>query len=197
MRVVEIGHNRESKLSNKWDKDEYSRIDAYTVDFLDLVACKIQEDEYNYLITLLKPANNPDGVVDVRQVEEDYYLNGYHVMYANKKRNELCKKIEEFLNTDKVKTRLKEERVLDILKGNGFDVKKSRLPLNYPLVDDENFYSEPVTEIEETVFEDLFNSKRYKYGVSTYSMTKEIEGLKQELDSLKNPKVMGDSSRHH
>jgi len=180
MKVLEFGFNDDENLNATWGGIEF-----YSGEYLDLVNC----NNMNFLITRVIESNNGlDGMIDVREVSQDYYNDGSYQTYANRSKEGLCKKLEEYLNKEKIKEKLEKDRPLEILKDAGFPAFTSHLPKVYS--DDEK-YAEIVTFVRPDVFKKLVDSK--KSSLSIFQLYEENRRLLDEIEELKGKS----SNRHH
>lgn len=186
MKKIEFGYNTDNKLNAT-----FSEIEFYNGEYLDTINC----NEMDFLVTrIVDSYHGLDGDIDVREVAQDYYADGSYVTYANKEKNDLCKKLEEFLNKDKIKDKLKEERALDVLRDAGFSAYTSYL-LKIESKTEE--YHEIVTSIKPEVFKKLKDSKKKSMSMSTFYMGEEIQRLYKEIERLKSNSDEIKSERHY
>jgi len=177
MKKIEFGFNNDNELNATW-----SGIGPYNGEYLDTVRC----NDMDFLVTrIVDSVNGLDGNIDIREVAQDYYVDGSYLTYANSEKSSLCKKLESFLNNSKVKSKLKTERALTLLRAADFPVFTSRLLKIYS---DSDEFAEVVTSIKPELFKKLKDSKRMGYGMSMYRMVQEIQRLHKEIEELKSNK---------
>ena len=182
MKKIEFGYNTDDRLSATW-----SEIEFYNGEYLDT----INVDGRDFLVTVIINSHKGlNGGIDVREVAQDYYADGSYLTYANKEKDSLCRKLEEFLNREKIKEKVKKERVLTVLRDADFPAFSSRL---LQIESKSATVPEVVTSIKPEVFKKLKDSKKVGFGMSIYNLTEEIQRLNEELVKLK-----GESNgRHH
>ena len=174
MKKIEFGYNTDSKLNAS-----FSEIEFYNGEYLDTINC----ENMDFLITrVVDSYQGLDGSIDVREVAQDYYSDGSYLTYANKEKNELCKKLEKYLNNDKVKEKLKTARALNVLRDANFPVYSSHLSRIEAVSE---MFPEIVTSIKPDIFKRLKDSKRKNLGMSVFYMTEEIQRLYNEIEKLK------------
>ncbi len=99
MKKIDFGFNDDDRLNAQW-----SGIEFYNGEYLDVVAC----ENMSFLITrIIDSYRGLNGNIDVREIAQDYYADGSYETYANREKNDTCKKIEEFLNLPVIKERIK------------------------------------------------------------------------------------------
>ena len=182
MKKLEFGSNEDERLNATWGE-----IEPYNGEYLDVVNC----GEMDFLITkVVDSYKGLDGYIDVREVSQDFYKDGSYQTYANKFKNNLCKRLENYLNAEKVKPLLDKESPLEVLRDAGFPAYTSRLRQIYSNSDE---YPEVVTSVRPDVFQKLADSKKVGVGMSMYHMHEEIERLQKEIDELKKGNRKGTS----
>ena len=174
MKKIEFGFNGDDKLNATW-----SEIEFYNGEYLCTVSCNGE----NFLVTRIVDSNKGlNGQIDVREVIQDYYIDGSYLTYANKEKTILCRKMEEYLNKEKIRVELKENNVLEKLREAGFPAYTSHLP---KIESDTEEFAEIVTSIRPEIFKKLKDSKKTGFGISMYYMAEEIKKLREEIETLK------------
>ena len=100
----------------------------------------------------------------------------------------MCKKIENFLNNKKVREKIKNERVLTLLRAANFPVFSSRL---LKIESNSEEFAEVITGIKPELFKRLKDSKRLGFGMSTFRMAEELKRLYKKVEELENEKKAG------
>ena len=178
MKKIEFGFNNDDELNATW-----SGIEFYNGEYLDTVRL----NDMDFLITRIVDSNNGlNGNIDVREVAQDYYLDGSYLTYANREKSSLCRKLEGFLNNNKVKGKLKSGSTLALLRDADFPAFTSRLLKIYS---DSDEFAEVITSIKPELFKKLKDSKRAGYGMSMFKMAEEIKRLYKEIEELKSNKT--------
>ena len=185
MKKIEFGYNTDKRLNATW-----SEIEPYNGEYLDKINC----ENMDFLITrVVDSYHGLNGSIDVREVIQDYYADGSYVTYANKEKNGLCQKLEEFLNQGKIKEKLKNERALEVLRDAEFPAYTSRLLNIEPKTEE---FAEVVTSIKPEMFKKLKDSKK-NFGMSMFNMHEEIQRLYKEIEKLKLHSDENTSKRHY
>ena len=181
MKRIDFGYNDDRRLNAS-----FSQIEPYNGEYIDMISY----ENMDFLVTkIIESYKELDGEIDVREVTQDYYADGSYVTYANKEKNEVCKKLEILLNSNLIKQKLNNgESAFKILRNEGFPVSVSTLQ---DIVDENSFVSGIVTSIESEKFKKLKDSKRNS--MSMFNMSEELQRLYAEVERLKHENV---SNRH-
>ena len=177
MKKIEFGYNDDDVLNATW-----SRVERYNGEYLDTVRC----NDMDFLITrIVDSFDGIDGKIEVREVAQDYYADGSYLTYANSEKNDLTKKLENFLNNKKVREKLSTQRPLTVLRATNFPVFSSRLP---KIEGDSSEFAEVITIIKPEIFKKLKDSKRSGIGISMFNMTEKIKELYAKIEELEKEK---------
>ena len=173
MKKIDFGFNNDRRLNSS-----FSGIEPYNGEYLDVTCC----EDTNLLITrIVDSQQGLDGNIDVREVIQDYYSDGSYVTYANMEKNVICLKIQQLLNTERLKKRInKGESAREILLDEGLPAYASFLnvePKN-------SVVPGAVTSIKPEMFKQLKDSKKYYRGKSMYDLTVELKKLHAEINNL-------------
>lgn len=176
MKKIDFGINEDKKLNAS-----FSAISPYNGEYIAVVGC----NDFDFLITrIIDSYKGLNGNIDVREVAQDYYKDGGSVTYANMEKSTLCQKIEQLLNSSRVKQEINEGKSpITILRDAGFPVYKSQLRDIEPKSE---LLSSVVTSVKPDKFKSLKDSKKYGRGQSMYDMSQEILRLQAEIERLKN-----------
>lgn len=90
MGKIYYGYDNKNSLYKKFTEE-------YQVEYLDTITIR----KHHYLITKFK-----DNIIDVREIVQDVYLDGTVCTYANEKKSEACKLLEEFFNSNEIKNKI-------------------------------------------------------------------------------------------
>ncbi len=174
MKKIEFGYNTDKNLNATWLEPE-----PYNGEYLDTINYK----DRDFLVTrIVDSLKGLDGAIDVREVAQDYYSDGSYMTYANQEKDSVCNKLELFLNNPKIREKLKDKRVLDILRNADFPTYSSKL-LQIEAKSEE--FPEIVTSIKPEIFKKLKDSKKNNMGWSMYHMIEEIQRLYKEIEEIK------------
>ena len=180
MKKIEFGFNNDDELNATW-----AEIEPYNGEYLDTIRC----NDMDFLVTrIVDSRDGLDGGIDVREVAQDYYSDGSYLTYSNNQKSDLCKKIENFLNNKKVREKIKNERVLTLLRAANFPVFSSRL---LKIESNSEEFAEVITGIKPELFKRLKDSKRLGFGMSTFRMAEELKRLYKKVEELENEKKAG------
>ena len=189
MKKIEFGFNDDNRLNSQW-----SGVEFYNGEYLDVV----RYDDIDLLITkIIDSPHGLNGKIDVREIAQDYYADGSYVTYANKEKNAICRRLEDLLNSKKIREQLAEDSEphrtpYTILRNEGLPVYISNLNA---VTSKSETVPYIVTSVKPEMFEKLKESKRYNHK-SMYEQTQEIMRLQAEIEKLKGNNRDFSTGRH-
>ena len=185
MRKIDFGFNGDKRLNSS-----FSEIEPYNGENLDTFSY----EDMDFLVTrIIDSHRGLNGEIDVREVAQDYFKDGSYVTYADSEKSEVCRKLQEFLNSTSIKARLSEGKSpFNILRNEGFPVYVSSLR---EIVEESRIVPGIVTSIRPEMFKKLKDSKKYDMGKSMFDMQQELDRLYAEVARLKGISDAESSSR--
>lgn len=172
---VTFGYNNDMNLNGSFEGIEKYNGKYITVINYQGIDMLITEVIDSYI------GNNGD--IDVREIAQNFYADGSYVNYSNQAKSEICKKLEDYLNSKKIKEEIKQgEPIIEILKKEGLVISDSR---PHSIINENKIIPNCVVSIRPELFEELKTVVK-NGGKSIFSMYKEIEMLREEIIEIQD-----------